>query len=102
MLFFSLPKKTTFLWIVANTLGLAYGAAVMIEETEQGGLTKIESDLLNHHIAISHSNLEDLLLFVAIGASVWWLMIVRLFLAFIVVWLRRLELHFKHQYKLIG
>jgi hypothetical protein len=100
LIIFGLPAKTTFLWIVANTLGLAYGAAVMIEETEQGRLTKIESDLLNHHIAISHSNLEDLLLFVAIGASFWWLFIVRLLLAFIVVWLRRLELHFTHQYSL--
>ena len=99
---FGLPTKASFLWIIANTLGLAYGAAVMIEEIEQGRISKIESDLLNHHIAISHSNLEDLLLFVAIGASFWWLLIVRLFLAFIAVWIRRLELFFKHQYKLIG
>lgn len=101
LLVFGLPAKTSFLWIVANTLGLAYGAAVMVEETEQGKLTKTESDLLNHHIAISHSNLEDLLLFVAIGASLWWLLAIRLFLAFVAVWMRRIELYVqsRNQYR---
>ena len=32
MVFFGLPPRTAFLWLVANTLGLAYGAAVMIDE----------------------------------------------------------------------
>ncbi|MDR1554155.1 MAG: nucleoside recognition protein [Prevotellaceae bacterium] len=95
-----LPVKTSFLWIVANTLGLAYGAAVMIEETSQGKINKIEADLLNHHIAISHSSLEDVLLFAAIGASFWWMITIRLALAFISVWIRRIELHCKHQYAL--
>ncbi|MDR2293012.1 MAG: nucleoside recognition protein [Prevotellaceae bacterium] len=97
---FGLPVKTSFLWIVANTLGLAYGAAVMIEETSQGKVNKIETDLLNHHIAISHSNLEDVLLFAAIGASFWWLIIIRLILAFISVWIRRIELCLTHRYSL--
>jgi hypothetical protein len=97
---FGLPAKTSFLWIVANTLGLAYGAAVMIEETSQGKINKTEADLLNHHIAISHSSLEDVLLFAAIGASFWWMITIRLSLAFVSVWIRRIELHFKHQYSL--
>ncbi|MDR0420391.1 MAG: nucleoside recognition protein [Prevotellaceae bacterium] len=97
---FGLPVKTSFLWIVANTLGLAYGAAVMIEETTQGKISKIEADLLNHHVAISHSSLEDVLLFTAIGASFWWMIIIRLALAFVSVWVRRIELHFKHQYRI--
>ena len=92
---FGLPEKTSFLWIVANTLGLAYGSAVMIEEAEQGKISKTDADLLNHHIAISHSNVEDMLLFAAIGASILWMMTIRLTMAFIVVWLRRFELYFR-------
>ncbi|MDR1896175.1 MAG: nucleoside recognition protein [Prevotellaceae bacterium] len=88
---FGLPAKTSFLWIVANILGLAYGAAVMIEETEQGKISKNDVDLLNHHIAISHSNLEDISLFLSIGASLWWMLIIRWILAAIAVWLRRME-----------
>ncbi len=71
---FGLPAKTSFLWIVANILGLAYGAAVMIEETELGKISPEDADLLNHHIAISHSNLEDVCAFLSIGASLGWML----------------------------
>ncbi|MDR0815771.1 MAG: nucleoside recognition protein, partial [Bacteroidales bacterium] len=89
---FGLPAKTSFLWIVANTLGLAYGAAVMIEETEQGKISQKDADLLNHHIAISHSNLEDVSILYSVGASVWCMLIVRWILAAAAVWLRQAEL----------
>lgn len=94
---FGLPAKTSFLWIVANTLGLAYGAAVMVEETELGKISKEDGDLLNHHIAISHSNIEDVSLFLTVGAGLWWMLISRWILAAIVVWLRRLELKLLHR-----
>jgi hypothetical protein len=86
---FGLPQSTSFLWIVANILGLTFGSAVMVEEVKSGSITKHDADLLNYHIAISHSNLEDLLLFAAIGISVPWLLFPRLFIAAIVVWIRR-------------
>ena len=91
MLFFGLPAKTAFLWIVANTLGLAYGAAIMIEETERGNISRKDVDLLNHHIGISHSNLEDLLLLVSVGGMLWWLLLSRWCMSFVLVWERRLE-----------
>ncbi|MDR2085291.1 MAG: nucleoside recognition domain-containing protein [Bacteroidales bacterium] len=91
MLFFGLPVNTAFLWIVANTLGLAYGAAVMIEETQSGNVSLKDADLLNHHISISHSNLEDLLLLASIGGMVWWLLLSRWAMSFVLVWERRFE-----------
>lgn len=95
---FGLPQSTSFLWIVANILGLAYGSAVMVQEVRNGTLTKRDADLLNYHIAISHSNLEDLFLFVAIGASAFWLLIPRLVIAAIVVWMRRWALSCKSKF----
>lgn len=92
---FGLPKSTSLMWIAANLLGLAYGSAIMIDEVESGRITKQDADLLNFHIAISHSNLEDLLLFAAIGVSAWWLLFPRLAIAMIVVWGRRLALSYK-------
>jgi len=89
---FGLPAKTSFLWIVSQTLGLAYGAAVMMEEKETGKVDQKELDLLNHHIAVSHSNVEDLLLFVTVGASLFWALFLRIIFAVAVVWARRLEL----------
>lgn len=94
-----LPESTTFGWIVANTLGLSYGSAVIISLVEDKKLNKEDADMLNHHNAISHSQLEDPLLFSTFGYSMFWLMIPRLFVAIICVWLRRLELYIKRKYK---
>lgn len=85
-----LPKNTSFLWIVAHTLGLAYGSAVMIEESETGRITRYEANLLNYHIAINHSTLEDTMLFVAIGVPFLWMAIPRFILSIILVWSIRL------------
>ena len=95
---FGLPSRTSFLWIVANTLGLAYGSAVMISEVEAGNISKEEADLLNYHVAVSHSNLEDLLLFAAIGASVFWMLSLRLAFAALIVWIVRFSLYRNHKF----
>lgn len=86
-----LPESTSFSWIVANTLGLAYGAAIIMEQVEEGKMSKEDADLLNHHIAISHSQMEDPLLFAAIGVPLGWMIIPRIILGVVVVWIRRLE-----------
>ena len=86
-----LPDSVAFLWIVANILGLAYGSAIMIEQSGSGKLIKEDADLLNHHIGISHSLLEDTLLFVAIGVPALWIIFPRVILATIEVWLLKLR-----------
>jgi len=91
MLFFGLPAKTAFLWIVANTMGLGYGAAVMIEERDRGKISKEDADCLNHHISISHSNLEDVILLASVGALVWWLLLPRWMMSFFLAWELRFE-----------
>lgn len=93
--FFGLPARTSFLWIVANTLGLAYGAAVMMEEVEEGNVNGRDIDLLNTHICISHSNLEDLLLLTAMGATWYVLLLSRWFASFLLVWELRAEYYVK-------
>ena len=88
---FGLPAKTAFLWIVANILGLAYGAAVMIDESKSGKISRRDIDLLNTHISISHSNFEDLFLVCSIGAVWYILLISRWIMSLILVWEQRLE-----------
>jgi hypothetical protein len=85
-----LPRGTAFLWIVANVLGLAYGAAVILEESRSGALDREDAQLLNRSIAVCHSLLEDTLLFVAIGAWALWITLPRLALAAAAVWGYRL------------
>ena len=87
--FFGLPKNTAFLWLIGYIVGLAYGGALMMDQMKEGKVTRSEAGLLNHHLALSHSVLEDNLLFVALGVSLWWILAVRFTIAFAVVWLRR-------------
>jgi len=102
MKIFGLPEETTFSWIVANTLGLAYGSAVMISQVNDGKMNKNQADKLNHHISLSHSQLEDPLLFLTLGYSMPWLIFPRVAVAIIAVWLRNLELLIKNNRKNIS
>ncbi|MFP4384632.1 MAG: nucleoside recognition domain-containing protein [Spirochaetia bacterium] len=89
MKIFGLSRDVSFLWITANTLGLAYGSAVLIKSSKEGEVSRRDADLLNHHIALSHSLLEDTLLFAALGVGVFWLTVPRLLFAAAAVWLNR-------------
>jgi len=90
-----LPGSTTLSWVVANLIGLSYGSAIMIDESEKGKMSHKDADLLNHHIALSHSQLEDPLLFLTLGYAIHWLMWPRLILAILAVWLRKAEIRIK-------
>ena len=81
-----LSKDSSFLWFVAQTLGLTYGSAVMIDEVENKTISLENANLLNYHIAINHSLLEDTLIFVAIGVPAGWIIGSRFVLATLVVW----------------
>ncbi len=95
---FGLPPKTAFLWIVANVLGLAYGAAIMIQESQSGKISQKDLDLLNTHISISHSNFEDLFLLASIG-GVWYILLLsRWVCAILLVWELRLEYFIRERF----
>ena len=87
--FLGLSPNTAYVWIVANTVGVAYGAGVMIEEVSVGNMSRYEADIFNHGAAISHSQIEDTLLFVNLGVPYVWAALPRFFLSIIVVWLER-------------
>ena len=91
LLMFGLPPQSSFLWIIANVVGLAYGAAAMIDEASTGKLSQNDVDLTNYHICISHSNLEDVFLLASVGA-VWWILIIsRWIMSILLVWGYRFE-----------
>jgi hypothetical protein len=48
-----------------------------------------DGNLLNHHLAVCHSLLEDTIIFAAIGVPVLWVVPTRLFFAIVVVWILR-------------
>lgn len=90
---FGLPEHTGYAWMVVNVVGLAYGSAVLIEEVNTGAVSKSDADLLNHYAALSHSHLEDTLLFVSIGVPLFWAVVPRLAMGIMAVWAERLRRH---------
>jgi len=85
-----LSADCTFLWLVGQILGLTYGAAVTLDELDKKSISPRNAQLLNLHIAVNHSLLEDTLLFVAIGVPAGWIIGSRFLLATVMVWIARL------------
>lgn len=93
MIVLGLPRSASFLWLVINSVGYAYGAGIIVAEIESGKMKAQESDLFNHHAAITHSLLEDTILYSSMAVPLLWLIIPRLALSIAVVWLERLRRH---------
>ena len=85
-----LSPSSSFLWFVSQIVGLTYGSAIMIDAVNKEEISAKDANLLNYHIAINHSLLEDTLLFVAIGVPAFWIVVPRVLLAMIAVWSVRL------------
>jgi spore maturation protein SpmB len=94
MAFLGLPAGSSFLWIVINVVGYAYGAGIVVKEIEEGRMKPQDGDLLNHHAAMSHSLIEDTALYMAVGIPILWITLPRLAFAMVVVWLERARRHF--------
>ena len=86
---FGLPRDASFLWIVINVVGYAYGAAMIMERIKDGKMKPQEADLFNHHACLSHSLFEDTVLYGAIGVPLFWITVPRLAMALVVVWFER-------------
>ena len=84
-----LPKSTSILWIIANTLGLAYGGVAIVEELEQREISLEDARLMNSSTAITHSLMEDSFVFLAIGVGLFWITIPRIIVSILVVFLQR-------------
>jgi cytochrome b561 len=89
-----LDKKLGFLWMTAIVFGLAYGGAVIVEETKDGSLSKEDLEMLHLSIGINHSMVEDPALFMSLGLSAFWLCVPRLIMAIVTVRLLRLWFRF--------
>jgi len=73
-----LNRNVGLLWLAAAIFGIAYGGAVIVEETRQGCYAQEELEQLHVSIGINHAMIEDPLLFVPLGIGAFWLWIPRL------------------------
>jgi hypothetical protein len=86
---FGLPASASFLWIVINVVGYAYGAGIVEEQVKAGNMKGRDADLFNHHAGLCHSIVEDTILFAAVGLPLLWITLPRLVLALAAVWAER-------------
>jgi hypothetical protein len=84
-----LSKDSSFLWFVANIVGLTYGSAILIEQMENKRLNVADARMLNNPGHQSFT-VGDTMLFVAIGVPLFWVTVPRVLLAMAVVWVLRL------------
>lgn len=80
-----LSEKAGILWMTAAIFGLAYGAAVIVEEAKEGHLAREELEGLHLSIGINHALVEDPALFLALGLNAFWLWVPRLITAMLAV-----------------
>jgi len=76
-----LDRQVGMLWLAAAIFGIAYGGAVIVEETKQGHYEKEALERLHLSIGINHAMIEDPLLFLPLGIGAFWLWIPRLLAA---------------------
>ena len=82
-----LDERVGLLWLTAVVFGIAYGAAVIVEEAKEGNFSAEELERLHISIGINHSMVEDPTLFASLGLSVFWLWIPRVITAIAAVYL---------------
>jgi len=84
-----LDRNVGMLWLAAAIFGIAYGGAVIVEETRQGHYDREELQRLHLSIGINHAMIEDPLLFLPLGIGAFWLWIPRLVAAVAAVYFYR-------------
>ena len=72
-------KENTSMTMVAGlTIGLAYGAGVMMKAVEEDGVSKKDLTLAFIFLVACHAVVEDTLIFIPLGITVWPLRVIRL------------------------
>jgi len=95
-----LNQAVGLLWLTAVVFGIAYGGALIVEETKQGHIKKEALEKLHLSIGINHSMVEDPALFLSLGLSAFWLWIPRFILAIIAV--RLLDMYYKIRFRVLN
>ena len=80
----TLPKEAAFPLLIGIVFGIILGAAIIIDYAKKGHLSPRELSLIAIYLSINHSLFEDNLIFAALGANVFLIMIIRFFLAYII------------------
>ncbi|MEI1423103.1 nucleoside recognition domain-containing protein [Bacillus cabrialesii] len=70
-------KNTSMTMVAGLTIGLAYGAGVMIKAVEDDGVSRRDMTLVFIFLVACHAVVEDTLVFIPLGIPVWPLLLIR-------------------------
>ena len=86
MFIFGLGKGCAPYWLIANVIGLIYGAGILITANENKDLGKEEIRRLNVSICSMHSIIQETANFLVLGVSILVLIVPRFITAVVSVW----------------
>jgi len=70
--------------VVGLSMGILYGSGIIIQSAKEGKISHADSFATMSFMGIAHALVEDTLLLVLIGGSLWGLLVVRVFVAILV------------------
>ncbi|MEN2768519.1 nucleoside recognition domain-containing protein [Ornithinibacillus xuwenensis] len=76
-----MEKNTSMTLVAGLTIGLAYGAGLMIQAVKEDGVSKRDMTLALLFLVSCHAVVEDTLIFIPLGIPVWPLLFIRLLTA---------------------
>ncbi len=79
-----ISKEGTNVIIVGLSIGILYGGGVIIKESKDGTLSKADSFAAMSLMGIAHALIEDTLLLMLMGGSLWGLLVFRMLIAVLV------------------
>ena len=82
--FLKISNEAIFPLVIGLIFGLSYGAGVIIESAEEYNIGKKDLYTLMIFLIACHAVIEDTLLFVVVGANLWFLLTIRLVVAVII------------------
>jgi len=78
MKFLGMSKNASMTMVAGLTIGLAYGAGLMIQAVDEDGVSKKDMYLALIFLVACHAVVEDTLIFIPLGIPVWPLLVIRL------------------------
>jgi hypothetical protein len=79
--------QSLFPLMIGVLFGISYGAGVLIPQSRSGEMGSKQIFLVAAYLCLCHAIVEDTLLFVALGASAWIILITRFTAAMLIVFL---------------
>lgn len=82
--FLGMKENTSFTLVTGLTIGLAFGAGVMIQAVKEDGVAKKDMILALIFLVTCHAVIEDTVIFIPLGIPVWPLLVIRFIMAVVI------------------